>query len=147
MFDDEDLDELEDDFIEPEFTPPTAERVKTSIDKIIGRKTTVRKSKKTPEDKKREKFVQLMFDYERAYTRGVLTSEFLDMEDWDDTWMDIIDTLLELIYTPAQLNIIHFYIFDRIDDQGQVIPYDLGSEKYVFLDTPENLYELLKQIK
>ena len=140
--------EFDDDFQEPEFTSPTPERTKQSIDKIVGVKTTVRKSKKTPEDKKREAFAAMITKYEQAYTRGRIVSDFLDVEDWDDTWMDIIDDLLELTYTPRQIAIINYFVFDRMDEEtGETIPCEIAPNKWVFIDTPEQLHELLKNIK
>jgi hypothetical protein len=141
------IDEFDDEFSEQDMTPPSTERVKTSIDKIIGKKTTIRKSKKTPEDIKREAFVNLICSYEHAYTRSKLTSEFLNMEDWDDMWMDVIDGLLSMLYTPSQINMINFYVFDRIDELGQVQPIENVGGQLIFLDTPEQLYEILKNIK
>jgi len=144
---DDTLDEFDDDITGPEMTPPSADRVKLSIDKIIGKKTTIRKSKKTPEDIKRELFVSVINRYEHVYTRGKLTSEFLDMEDWDDSWMDIIDDLLGMMYQPNQVSMINFYVFDRVDELGQVRPLENANGQLIFLDTPEQLYELLKNVK
>jgi len=142
-------DEYDDDFLEEEeFTPPTPQRAKQSVDKVLGVRTTVRKSKKTPEDKKREAFCTMIHKYEQAYTRGKIVSDFLDMEDWDDTWMDIIDELLELIYTPRQILLIQYFVFDRMDPEtGETVPYEISRDKWVYLESPEQLFELLKTIK
>jgi len=142
---DENDDDFEEEFLEPQ--PPAPERVKITLDNILGAKTSVRKAKKTAEDKKRESFAGMISKYEQAWTRSNIVSEFMDMETWDDLWMDIIDDLIGAQYNLKQQALIRYFIFERIDEFGQVIPFEVPLDKLVYLDTPEQLYEFIKGLK
>lgn len=118
--DDDFEDNFEDDELEDYgevFNPPTPERIQVSIDKVLKAKTGLRKAKPSAEEKKKEEFCSLITKIDHAVTRGIYASDFLpSMEDWDDTWLDIIEYLLSKWYSASQVSLINFYLYDRYDD-------------------------------
>lgn len=146
MIEEDDFEDELEDYGET-FNPPTTERIKVSIDKVLKTQTGIRKAKPTVEDKKREEFCGLITRIDHAAMRGTYASEFLPMDEWDDMWLEIIEDLLKTRYSPGQLTLINFYLYERYDEIGQVKGLEFADGNVVYLDTVDQLYALIKNVK
>lgn len=128
---------------------PHEHNVKIAIEDILGGKTKVRKSKKSPDDIRRGLFTQVIFALEMVENREVLLAEDfnLNLADYNDMYHQAIDGLLGMMYTQGQLNVIQWYLSDRIDEEGGVTALTDPKGNPVYLQTPADLYEFLKIIK
>ena len=122
---------------------------KKSIDLILGSDTTLTRRKKTQQDVTRELFNQIIISLEQANTRSfLLSSDFnLDLTKYDDVFYEAIDNLIKLHFGKEASELIFFYLYDRIDPEGniQVLVGPQGNE--ILLQNPDDLWMLLQVIK
>lgn len=125
------------------------DNTKKSIDLILGSDTTLTRRKKTQADATRELFNKIIINLEQANTRSFLLSgDFhLDLSKYDDVFYDAIDNLIILHFGKEAAELIFFYIYDRIDPEGnlQALVDNNGSE--ILLQNPDDLWMLLQIIK
>lgn len=78
----------------------------------------------------------------------LLAEDFnINLADYNDMYHQAIDGLLGMMYTQGQLNVIQWYLSDRIDEEGGVTALTDPKGNPVYLQTPADLYEFLKIIK
>jgi hypothetical protein len=125
------------------------DNTKKSIDLILGSDTTLTRRKKTQADATRELFNKIIINLEQANTRSfLLGGDFhLDFSKYDDVFYDAIDNLIILHFGKEAAELIFFYIYDRIDPEGnlQALVDNNGSE--ILLQNPDDLWMLLQIIK
>ena len=137
--------------MEEGFSPEKShdENVKVAVDKILGQPTSIRKKKKSAEDHKRVLFTRIIDNIVRVEERSIAIDEAfeIDLTKYDRTFCDIIDDLLRLNFTKEQVKLIDFYMYDRYCADGTVL--DLIDEKgeKVALDTPTDLWFLIKNVE
>jgi hypothetical protein len=137
--------------MEEGFSPEKShdENVKVAVDKILGQPTSIRKKKKSAEDHKRVLFTRIIDNIVRVEERSIAIDEAfeIDLTKYDRTFCDIIDDLLRLNFTKEQVKLIDFYMYDRYCADGTVL--DLIDEKgeKVALDTPTDLWLLIKNVE
>jgi len=121
---------------------------KKSIDLILGSDTTLTRRKKTQADATRELFNKIIINLEQANTRSFLLSgDFqLDLTKYDDVFYEAIDNLIVLHFGKEAAELIFFYLYDRIDPEGniQVLVDPNGNE--ILLQNPDDLWMLLQVI-
>lgn len=137
--------------MEEGFSPEKShdENVKVAVDKILGQPTSIRKKKKSAEDHKRVLFTRIIDNIVRVEERSIAIDEAFDIDltKYDRTFCDIIDDLLRLNFTKEQVKLIDFFMYDRYCADGTVL--DLIDEKgeKVSLDTPTDLWFLIKNVE
>lgn len=137
--------------MEEGFSPEKShdENVKVAVDKILGQPTSIRKKKKSAEDHKRVLFTRIIDNIVRVEERSIAIDEAFDIDltKYDRTFCDIIDDLLRLNFTKEQVKLIDFFMYDRYCADGTVL--DLIDEKgeKVALDTPTDLWFLIKNVE
>jgi len=122
---------------------------KKSIDLILGSDTTLTRRKKTQADATRELFNTIIINLEQANTISfLLGGDFqLDFTKYDDVFYEAIDNLIVLHFGKEASELIFFYLYDRIDPEGniQVLVDPNGNE--ILLQNPDDLWMLLQVIK
>jgi hypothetical protein len=122
---------------------------KKSIDLILGSDTTLTRRKKTQADATRELFNKIIINLEQANTRSFLLSgDFqLDLTKYDEVFYEAIDDLITLHFGKEASELIFFYLYDRIDPEGniQALVDNKGNE--ILLQNPDDLWMLLQVIK
>lgn len=126
-----------------------AEGIKQSIESIIGVDTVLKPKRKTEDDIQREKFVQVIQMIEKAEIRGMLLAKEvnLDFFSYDEIFYNIIDTLFELQFGKEASEIIFFYLYERIGEDGE--PQELTDEagNKVPLNSPSDLWHVVKHVQ
>ena len=61
----------------------------------------------------------------------------------EDLWA-AVDSLLESLYGLEKQDIIMWYLFDRFDNKGKIIPLEDNNGKEVYLKTPRQLWHYLR---
>lgn len=121
--------------------------LKLSIEHIIGANTKLKRRKKTLEDLEKEKFLEIISEVERLYARSCLTSEVsIDTSKYDESFYKVIDLLIELHFTKTVSEVIYFYLYDRVDTEGNI--HKLTDEKgeEIPLSNAIDLYILIKKL-
>ena len=106
--------------------------IQTVINQLLNVKSLVRGKKKTQEAKKKINRQDLMY------------AEFdLDLSNYDEAFLDTIDALIILHFGKEGAELIAYYLWDRIASDGTVIPLMDIEGKEVFLETAQDLWNLL----
>lgn len=123
--------------------------VKVTVESILGVKTSLRKVKKSADDRRRDVFCQVIAALESAETREfILKDDFdLDLCNYNDTFHTAIDGLMELLFNKPQLSYIQFYLGDRFDDEGGIRAVELPDGQQIVFENPAILYEFIKNLK
>ncbi len=122
--------------------------VKIAIDKILGQKTEIRRRKKTYDDHRRELFCKILNNLVEVQERTIILDEMysINMEKYESGFYVIIDDMMEMMFNKEQLNLINFYLYDRFSSDGSIVDLVDVSGEIVKLDTPDDLWFLLKNI-
>jgi len=125
------------------------DNVQRSIEEVLGRKIKLRKTKKTPEDKQKVLFSKIINSIAAAEEK-TLQIEMLtgiDLINYNLPFQEAIEGLLELHFNPKQVNLIYWFMYDRVTIDG--IPEQFVDEfnDIIPLDTPDDLYDFIKHIK
>src|ERR1700749_4706657 len=98
------------------------ENIKVSIDKILGTNTVIKRTRKKAEDHRKALFCRFIDSMIFLNNRGQeLDNDFLlDMTKYDSVFYETIETVLELSFTKKQIQIIFFYLYERVDEDGKV---------------------------
>lgn len=125
------------------------DNVKISLEAIVGGKVKSRKVQKSPDDKNRDRFIMVINAMEKVESREfILTNDFdLDLGPYNADYSDAINGLLEMLYNIKQLNLIDFYLYDRLDGEGALIPINIAPGQDIVLQSASDLYDALKMIK
>jgi len=121
---------------------------KKSIDLILGSDTTLTRRKKTQADATRELFNKIIINLEQANTRSFLLSgDFqLDLTKYDEVFYEAIDNLIILHFGKEAAELIFFYIYDRIDPEGNIQVLIDNNGNKILLQNPDDLWMLLQVI-
>lgn len=125
------------------------QNVQISLETVLGGKTITRKIKKTVEDIRVENFCVFINALEQVDTREyILTADFgLDFNIYNTPYVDAVNSLMNMIYSSDQRKIIDFYLYERFDDNGNIMSLVNSENKQVTLQSPIDLYEFLKVVK
>lgn len=128
---------------------PHEENVKASIDKIIGQKTVTKRARKTEEDIKKAAFKKAIENLVYSEERQILLMEEYEIDTSKYTLylFEVIDNLFNMLFNREQINVINFYIYDRYTADGNILSLQNSEGKLIPLDTPDDLWEVLKTLK
>jgi hypothetical protein len=123
-----------------------ANGIKSSIEDILGAGASLRRKKKSEDDNQREKFEKIIRTLEEIEVRGIILGSDLqlDFRSYDEKFYIIIDYLLELHFGKEGYELISFYLYERINPDGSVNELMDENDNIVPLNTPADLWELLK---
>lgn len=126
-----------------------AEGIKQSIESIIGVDTVLKPKRKTEDDIQREKFINIIQMMEQIEVRGMILAKEvnLDFFGYDELFYNTIDSLFELQFGKDAAEIIFFYLYERIGEDGE--PQELTDEagNKVPLNSPSDLWHVVKHVQ
>jgi hypothetical protein len=124
------------------------EELKRAFDELLNTSTSLKRKKKNTADKKREMFLQIVNLCEAVITREILlAADFkIQMENYNEDFYRIIDSLLLLYLGKQGFELISFYLYDRINPDGTINYLLDENEKEIILETAEDLFNLLCKI-
>jgi hypothetical protein len=126
-----------------------ADGIKKSIDEIIGSNTVIRNKRPSEDNIQQDKFEKIMLALEAAEVKTtILHTEFkMDFSDYNEHFYVAIDSLLELWLGKELVELVFFYIYDRINPDGTMngLLDDEGNE--IILETPTDLWFLIKKVQ
>ena len=116
------------------------------LSELIGKGGKIIESEKSI-IKKKEKFflkiVSLLCEIE-AYQK-VTKSVGIDLTMYEDLYFQIIEDLLEKQYGELEKNIIIWWVFESLKENGEVYPLVSEDEVRHIINTPLQLYKFLKR--
>ena len=122
--------------------------IQIAINQILNVKSLIRRKKKTQEAKKKELFISIINSIEAIINRqNLMYAELnLDLANYDEAFLDTIDALIILNFGKEGAEIIAYYLWDRTAPDGTIIPLVDDQGKEVYLETAQDLWNLLISI-
>lgn len=125
-------------------------QLRVAVDSILNVSSSIKRKKKTDAEKKVEMFRAVINTLEEIQARSFIASYELnlDMNNYDEKFLEVIDALLYMNYGKDCYELISFYLFERINpEDGSVNPITIeDSGEQVYLNDPYDLYNLMKRI-
>ena len=123
--------------------------IKQSIEDIIGTDTVLKRKRKTEEDLNRESFEKIMLLMDEIQVRSALLhSELgLDYSNYDEKFYEIIDRMFTLNFGKEAVEIIFFYVYERINPDGTINNLVDQNNEIVLINSPSDLWFLVNHIK
>lgn len=119
--------------------------IQVAINEILNVKSLIRRKKKSQSDKKRELFISIINSIEQVNNRQTLmyADLQLDFANYDEAFLDTIDALIVLHFGKEGAEIISFYLWDRLDHEGNISPLLNTSGEHIYLENAIDLWNLL----
>ena len=129
--------------------PEDVEGIKQSLENILNADFTVKRKKRTELDIERDLFFKIILSLERLNNRSnILASDLdIDLVKYDEVFYNAIDKLLLLKYGKEISEIIFFYVYDRIDEEGNITYLNDTNGNPVILENVNDLWYLIQNIK
>lgn len=123
------------------------EDLKTGFDAMLSANTIIRRKKKNEKYQKKQAFISLIKKYDEALTRSmVLQAQFrIDLGDYEDPFYQIFDELIQLSWGPDVYQLIEFYFYGRVGDDGIENFIEDADGNEVYIRTPEDLFETIEK--
>jgi|FreactTroBogLake_1042271.scaffolds.fasta_scaffold01780_7 hypothetical protein len=106
--------------------------IKLAIDQLLNIDSKINRRKKSEADKKKELFIGIINSIEQVINRqSILYSDFkLDMGDYDENFLEIIDALLVFSFGKDQTELIQYFLWERLapDGDGAYVEDANGNE-------------------
>jgi len=98
-------------------------------------------------------FVKLVDTFDQLVQRTYSIEEEVGiiMEKYEEPFFILIESLFYLNYEDWKAELVMWYVYDRWDDEGELSPLNItdieaGTEEEIIINTPGELYDLLKRI-
>jgi hypothetical protein len=129
--------------------PEEVEGIKQSLENILNADFKIKRKKRTELDIQRDLFFKIILSLEKLNMRSNMLNIDLDIDltKYDEVFYDAIDKLLLLKYGKEISEIIFFYVYDRIDPEGNITYLSDTAGKPVILETIGDLWYLIQNIK
>lgn len=123
-------------------------QVQLGVDEILGTKTLIRRKRKSVLDKKRELFFNVIVMMEEIFVRQnlVYADLNLDFTNYDEKFFTIIDMLLYMNFGKQCMELIAFYLYDRVNADGTINPLLINDDEELILNNPTDLWNLMCKV-
>lgn len=124
------------------------EQVQNAIDKLLNVTTVIKRKKKNEIEKKRELFVQIMNSLEELIIRSniIYGDLAVDFSSYDEKFLSIIDSLLYMHFGQNSFELISWYIYERVNQDGTQNHLLDENNNQIFISNPYELYDLICRI-
>ena len=129
--------------------PDDVEGVKQSLEDILKTNFKVKRKKRTELDIQRDLFFKIILNLEKLNIRSnVLGTDLdIDLTKYDEVFYSTIDDLLLLHFGKDIAEIVFFYVYDRIDHEGNILHLSDSNGNPVILENINDLWHLIQNIK
>ena len=129
--------------------PEEVEGIKQSLENILNADFKIKRKKRTELDIQRDLFFKIILSLEKLNMRSnVLNIDLdIDLSKYDEVFYNTIDDLLLLHFGKTIAEIVFFYVYDRIDQEGNITYLNDSNGNPVILDNVNDLWNLIKNIK
>ena len=119
--------------------------IQLAVDSLLGTKTTVRRKKRTISDRKKEMFDSIITLMEETIVRSNLAYQELqiDLFKYEDKYIQIIDMLMFMNFGEDAIDVVSFYLYDRLNDDGSINPMYNPAGQEIILENPYQLWDLV----
>jgi hypothetical protein len=128
--------------------PEDVEGIKQSLQDILNVDFKVKRKKKTELDIQKDLFFKIIINLEKLNMRSNVLNVDLDIDltKYDETFYDVLDNLLILHFGKNIAEIIFFYVYDRIDQEGNIASLRDSKGNSIVLENVYDLWALVQSI-
>jgi hypothetical protein len=128
--------------------PEDVEGIKQSLQDILNVDFKVKRKKKTELDIQKDLFFKIIINLEKLNMRSNVLNVDLDIDltKYDETFYDVLDNLLILHFGKNIAEIIFFYVYDRIDQDGNIASLRDSKGNSIVLENVYDLWALVQSI-
>ena len=110
------------------------------------------KQKQSSSNNTKQFFIDVVNLFDGINERSLEMDSFgINMETYDDGFYILIENLILKIYGEWKTELILWYVYDRINENEELMPLSLQEEgeeeEEIFIETPEQLWDLIKKIE
>jgi hypothetical protein len=122
--------------------------IQSAVNAVLNVQSFVKKKAQKAPEKKRESFVRIINMMEEAIIRSnIMYADLeIDMAKYDEKFYSVIDHLLLSSYGPECYDLISFYLWERIDHDGQIQTLVDSNGNEYNMQSPYDLWELMIKI-
>lgn len=122
---------------------------KSIIENILDSKTEITFKNRTKYDLDKKCFENIIINLERLDIRtSLLISEInLDLTKYDEPYYIVIKELLELLYSKEIIEVIYFYLYNRILPNGEANQLLDKKGNVIPLNSPGELFDVIYLMK
>ena len=122
--------------------------IQLAVEAMLNTNAIIRRKKKSATEKKKEMFFVMVNTLEEAIVRSNIAAQELsiDLFKYEEKFMGVIDILLHMNFGFEAVDVITYYLYDRIGDDGSIRPLLSADNKEIILTTPYELWDLIVQI-
>lgn len=133
---------------EDEKLPEEVENIKQSLEDILNADFKVKRKKRTEQEIQKELFFKIILNLEKLNMRSnMLTMDLdIDLNKYDQVFYDVIDDLLILRFGKDIAELIFFYVYDRIDQDGNIAGLKDAMGNEIVLENVHDLWHLIQNI-
>ena len=126
-----------------------AQGVKQTLETMIGTDLSPKRKKKSEHDLNRDMFEKIIISLEKANIRtAIIGTEFdLDLSKYDESFYEVIDNLVMMLFGKQASEVIFFYVYERMNPDGSINELRDMNDNPVILNNPTDLWELVNLIK
>jgi hypothetical protein len=126
-----------------------AQGVKQTLETMIGTDLSLKRKKKSEHDLNRDMFEKIIIALEKANIRtAIIGTEFdLDLSKYDESFYEVIDNLVMMLFGKQASEVIFFYVYERMNPDGSINELRDVNDNPVILNNPTDLWELVNLIK
>jgi hypothetical protein len=119
--------------------------IQLAVDSLLGSKSTVRRKKRTQSDRKKEMFFSIITLMEETVIRSNIAYQELqiDLFKFEDKYIQIIDMLMFMNFGEDAMDVISFYLYDRINDDGSINAMKTLDGQEIVLQNPYDLWNTI----
>jgi hypothetical protein len=123
--------------------------IKKAVDQLLKVNSSVKRKKKAHIDKQKDLFVSIITALQAIQTRTYLVQAELrlDFSSYDETYLQIIDSLILLNFGKEGYELISFYLYEKWNPDGSVNELFDDDENIVPSTTPEDIWLILQKLK
>jgi hypothetical protein len=123
--------------------------IRKAVDQLLKVNSSVKRKKKAHIDKQKDLFISIITALQAVQTRTYLVQAELrlDFSSYDETYMQIIDSLILLNFGKEGYEVISFYLYEKWNPDGSVNELFDDNENIVPSTTPEDIWLILQKLK
>ena len=120
--------------------------LKKALEDLLQANISLELKKNSKSEEKKELFLTFLNQVENALVKSQLLHEDfkIDMGKYEETFYEIVDSVILLAWGQEVYEIIYWYLYDRKTPDGEeTYLIDNRTEEKVYIRNAEELYELL----
>ena len=123
--------------------------IKKAIDQLLKINSTIKRKKKAHVDKQKDLFVGIVMALQVAQSRSFLahTELKIDLESYDEMFLQIIDSLLLLHFGKEGYELISFFLYEKFNPDGTVNELFDENDNIVPSETIDDIWNILIKLK